>query len=78
MTVGGFLLREVVADRFVGFVFLLMAIRPSWYLTTASSAATDTSPDKERGRRRGVIGPLDPCEPMHQRNRVMKASGLID
>lgn len=30
------------------------------------------------GAKGSVVVPLDPCEPVHQRDRVMKASGLID
>jgi hypothetical protein len=49
----GFLLPEFLAGRVVVFDFcLLVAIRPSWCLTAASSAATDTSPAIERGIRR--------------------------
>jgi hypothetical protein len=52
--VDGFLLREVVAERFAGFAFLRVAIGPSWCLTTASSAATDTSPHLWRARGRAL------------------------
>jgi hypothetical protein len=42
-------LRSVLADFDLD---LLVAIRPSWCLTTASRAVTDTSPAIERGIRR--------------------------